>query len=309
MAAKKWLDPLDKMAIANSKATVENYLEIDDDEPVVSIDLQKIVRWKHKDRPENELGDIDELAETFKTVGQQQPCILRKSKDELGKYELLVGERRWRAAEKAGLRLKGIIKNIDDKTATLIQAIENDKRKDISDFAKGMSYADKIAKNLVTQKELIDILHVNKQQISRLLSYSNIPETLFLAIGDFRKVSSRTASELVRLSKRSDAHLNILIEMADKIRSGAYGQKIIERELEKKLNAEDNLAVNNNKILDDNGKHLFTLNFDKNALSIDFPKEITNLITIEDMQFNKIKNDIKEYVIEKIKEFESPRGD
>jgi hypothetical protein len=61
--------------------------------------------------------------------------------------------------------------------------------------------------------------------------------------------------------------------------------------------------------LDDNGKHLFTLNFDKNALSIDFPKEITNLITIEDMQFNKIKNDIKEYVIEKIKEFESPRGD
>ena len=124
---KKWEDPIDRLLRADGKArTIKDHfdeIERFDRDSVLSIDVDKIIRWKYKDRPENELGDIDDLAETFKSVGQQQPCIVRKLHGTAGKYELLVGERRWKAAEKAGLQLKCIIKEIDDKTATLIQVL------------------------------------------------------------------------------------------------------------------------------------------------------------------------------------------
>jgi ParB/RepB/Spo0J family partition protein len=229
----KW-DPLAAILAADSKTlSVKDYLTtIQSDEAIVSIEMDNIVRWEHKDRPEDELGNIDELAETFKAVGQQQPCILRSSKKFPGKYELLVGERRWKAAEKAGLPLKGIIKEIDDKTATLIQVIENDKRKDISEYAKGMSYAKKIAGGIITQMELIDILHISKQQISRLLSYSKIPESLSFEISDFRKVSSRTAESLgldfTMLSEKEKAELfsgNSLPTGADPIAQAYAGHQ------------------------------------------------------------------------------------
>ena len=326
---KKWADPLDRLLDADKKArSVSDYLKIisnkstlekraEDDsinfEAIVEIDVSKIIRWKYKDRPENELGDVQDLSETFKTIGQQQPCILRPSKEIEGKYELIAGERRWRAAEMAGMPLKAIIQHIDDKTAVLIQAIENEKRKDISEYAKGMSYADKIEKCLITQKDLIDILGISKQQVSRLLSYKKIPEPLFLAIDDFRKVSSRTAYELSRLASKSSAHMNALIEIADKIRDGKCGQKTIEKEVAKRVSHTTTSVVikENKKILSNDGRHLFTWRMDSNKTpSIHFPKDIINLINKELIMFDEITGWVKECIMQKRSVLnESPRGD
>ncbi len=298
---KKW-DPLDTILNANSKAlSATEYLNsAKNTDSVISVDTDKVIRWEFKDRPENELGDIDALADTFKTVGQQQPCIMRKSKKHPGKYELIVGERRWKAAEKAKLPLKAIVKDFDDKTAALVQAIENEKRKDISEFSKGMSYANKIDNGILTQKDLIDILHISKQQISRLLSYSKIPEALRLAIGDFRKVSSRTAYELSRLSKKSEQHLNILIEMADHIRDGTYGAKKVQQELERRLEKNENILNENRSITDDDGRALFTWKINTGIPSIHFSKDVANII-MSDLQLNEIIDEIKECIMKRVK--------
>ena len=316
---KKWLDPLDRLLEADEKSrSVKDYLQnpnpsndnknsLSRESPsanetvVIDIDVKKIVRWKYKDRPENELGNIDELAETFRTVGQQQPCILRVSQEIPGKYELIVGERRWKAAEKAGLKLKAIVQSFDDKTAALIQAVENEKRSDISEFAKGMSYADKIENNLITQKDLTDILSISKQQVTRLLSYKKIPELLFNTIEDFRKVSARTAYELARLASKSEEHLQALISMAEHIRDGKYGQKRIEKELEKALSSKTEVIQSNKKIIGVDGRHLFTWRLDNNsAPSIHFPKDITSLLNKNSIDFDELTLEFKECIERKI---------
>src|SRR4051812_20437328 len=70
------------------------------------VDPDNIVNWKYSDRPEFELGNIEALANEFTTIGQQQPCIVRPIEHKDNFYELLVGERRWRAAKEAKIKLK-----------------------------------------------------------------------------------------------------------------------------------------------------------------------------------------------------------
>ena len=183
---------------------------------------ENILRWKYKDRPESELGDIESLAIEMKKIGQQQPCIVRPL-PEPDKYELIVGERRWRASLKAQIPLKAIIQDINDNTAAIIQAAENDSRKDLSEYAKGMSLSKLISNNVIKQKDLETRLGKSKQEISRLLSFSRIEPSVLEAIGDMSSVSSRTAYEVSRLSKKGDIYIKALISIAKKIQTGAVG--------------------------------------------------------------------------------------
>jgi ParB family transcriptional regulator, chromosome partitioning protein len=331
--AKKWADPLDKLLEADGKANdVKSYLSaisctqdksklstnktdstlIESKIEIIELDVTDIDRWEFKDRPEDEIGNIEELAQTFKSIGQQQPCVVRKSKKSVGRYEIIVGERRWRAAEIAGLKLKVIIQDIDDRTAALIQAVENEKREDISDFAKGMSYADKIEKKLISQKDLIELLGISKQQVSRLLSYKNIPKELFDSVRNFKKVSARTASELARLANKSPEHLSILIEMSDKIREGKLGQKRLEKELYERINKTNNPVPSKQKIHTDDGRHIFTWRLDNNSSpSVHFPNDIIKLIRSNEISFDQITKEIKECIEKNLHNIksQSPRGD
>ncbi len=276
------------------------------------IDPTRIDRWKHKDRPANELGDINELAETFRSVGKQQPCIVRASKKSPGRFELIIGERRWRAAEVAGLKLKVVMQDLSDKDAALIQAIENQQRSDLSEFAKGMSYADKIDAGILEQKDLTEILGISRQQVSRLLSYKKIPKPLFDAIGDFRLVSARTAEELNRLAVKSDSHLQCLIDLAPKIRTGNFGHKMINKEVNKALSSDDMVLQTNQKVLSPDGRHIFTWRLDNNAIpSIHFPKDIVKLFNDEIIDLNELTKGFKEILSDKLSKLYdvSPRGD
>ena len=91
---------------------------------------------------------------TLVTPWQQQPCIVR----ELiagQKYELIAGERRWRAAKLLNQDLKVIISTLTDSEAALVQAAENNNRLNLSDYAKGQSYASLIKNGVLKQKDLI----------------------------------------------------------------------------------------------------------------------------------------------------------
>ncbi len=314
---KKWIDPIERLLAADELANLRTQSEFNEMEKhpseyqdsISEINVKSIIRWKHKDRPKNELGNIEELAQTFKEFGQQQPCIVRPYKNSSDKYELIVGERRWRAAEILQIKLKVIIKNIDDHTAALIQVIENDKRKGISDYAKGMSYADKIEKGLLKQKDLTMKLGISKQQVTRLLSYKKIPLLLFESIGDFQKVSSRTAYDLSRLGNKSKEHLSILIELSDKIRSGKFGFQRISNEINKRLTPP--LLEKNGKILKGNEDNLFSWKMEKNKnISILFSKNIKPFFEKDLIKPHELIDVIKLYLGDKINESKkSPRGD
>ena len=265
------------------------------------IDPHMIHRWSGKDRPENELGDIEDLAKGFKQIGQQVPCVVRPHKELDGEYELIVGECRWHAAKLAKMNLKAIIQNIDDRMAALIQAVENEKRNDLSEFAKGMSYSKKIKDGILKQKDLTDILGISRQQVSRLLSFSKIPTPLFEAISDFRKVSARTAEDLSRLSAKGEIYIEALIKLAPKIRTGKLGCTRIVSEVKKITEPAMKKFTSNQKVFDRDGRHLFTWRLDNNSTpSIHFPKDIIQLLDNEDISFNQITQEFKECLAEKL---------
>ncbi len=276
-------------------------MEAQDGTVIYEIDPYSIHRWSGKDRPENELGDIEDLAKGFKQIGQQVPCIVRPLKQSSEEYELIVGECRWHAAKLAKMKLKTTIQNIDDRMAALIQAVENEKRNDLSEFAKGMSYAKKIDSGILKQKDLTDILGISKQQVSRLLSFNKIPTSLFEAIDDFRKVSARTAEELSRLSGKGEEYIKVLIELAPRIKTGKFGGNRIIKEVTKAVRPPITKITSNQKICDKDGRHLFTWRLDNNSSpSIHFPKDIIQLLDNETINFDQITQEFKKCLAKKL---------
>ena len=219
------LTPLQAMTRSSAEREVSN---VNTKEKITTIDPHLITNWQFSDRIEADLGDIEAFAQELKSIGQQQPCIIRPIKSSSPfKYELIAGERRWRASLFAKLELLVIIKDLTDENAAIIQISENESRKDLSDYAKGMSYARLIQNGVITQKDLIQKLGRSKQYISALLSFSRIPQKIISAIGDMSKVSHRTAEEICRLSNKGENYIEAILLITEKIKTGKYGVESI----------------------------------------------------------------------------------
>ncbi len=244
------------------------------------MDPNIIKNWVLNDRPESELGDIEAFAKELKEVGQQQPCIIRPISDAKYQYEIIAGERRWRAAKHADIKLKVIIRALDDHEAAIVQASENAHRKDLSDYAKGMSYAKLIANNVLAPNELISKLSISKAQVSRLLSFAKIPQEVNEAIADYSKVTARTAAEIRSLAHKGDTYIQALIQLAPKIASGKLGGNKLISTVEKMI--VEPVAHSSAKTIDvktKNGTHCFSWKVDaKNNFSINFPSKISGIV-------------------------------
>ena len=296
------------MSQTTKKETVEHLNNFESYLHICEVDTSDIIRWKYKDRPENELGNIDELAKTFLDIGQQQPCIVRPLKNNINKnkYELIVGERRWKAAESLNIPLKVIIQELSDRDASLIQAVENENRKDLSEYAKGMSYYNKIEAGILKQKDLIDILGISKQQVSRLLSFGKIHDEVKDEIKSYKKISARTAEEIKRLSLKSEKHRQALLKIKDRIGSGKLGANKLNSEVERIINSDSRLTESSTKkVMSQNGRHLFTWRKDNNhAPSIHFPKDITTLIQDNKIDFEQLTEDLEKMIDKHLKRLE-----
>jgi ParB family chromosome partitioning protein len=291
MKNKKWEDPLEKLLNAEEKiSTIDKWIKNEvDSNKIHEVDPNIIFRWEGKDRPENELGNIEALATSLKDIGQQVPCIVRPIKNNKYDYELIVGECRWRASIKAKIKLKVIIKKLNDRDSSLIQAVENEQRNNLSDYAKGMSYAKKISEGLLYQKDLTNILNISKQQVTKLLSFNKIPKKLHNEIKDFRKVSARTAYEISRLGNKSKEYEDILISISDKIRDGKIGSSGIINHIK---NTENKTTIINETIESKYGK--LNLKHDGKKYSVIFPNAVSEKIGVKKMK------DIIEKVIKNI---------
>ena len=271
--------------ISNNKQISSDKSSFIEGTTVLEIDPKSIKNWDYHDRPDNELGDIESLSKEFLEIGQQQPCLVRPYENHPYKFELIVGERRWRAASKAGIKLKVLVKKLTDTEAALCQVAENSNRKDLSDYAKGISYANLIANKIIKQSDLIGKLGLNKYDVSRLLSFRDIPASLAEAIGDFTRVSARTASEIRSLCNKDPKNLDALLFLSNKISSG-IGANTLSREVKKYFDTQS--PLNNwiaKKVFDKNDIHLFTWRKDGNGnASISIPKKLASKINYANIE-------------------------
>jgi ParB family chromosome partitioning protein len=240
-----------------------------EDTQITKIHPKKICNWKHHDRNQFEYGDLDALANDIKNNGQQQPIIVRPIKHKKYNFEVIAGERRWRAASAIDIDLLAIVKPFSDEEAAICQIAENNHREKISDYSRGMNIYNLMKKNIITQNELKDKIGLSQSSISGLLSFSQVPKEIWEAVQDLSNVSSRTASEIRVLCNKGQEYIDALKGISDIIREGK-GRRTIESEVNKIINNKNvrkKAAHKNKKVLNKNGEHVFTWTL-KNSVAI-----------------------------------------
>ena len=152
-------------------------------EQIQEIDINRLTTSTFNSRLD--LGDLDGLTESVKSDGILQLPIVRKKGD---KWEIIAGGRRYRAAQKAGLRtLRCIVKDCSDIQAIEISLIENLHRKDLtpSEKAAGLKYLlDEYPQQYPNQKSLAEKFGVSESTITIWLSVLDFPEDIQPMIGE-----------------------------------------------------------------------------------------------------------------------------
>ena len=156
---------------------------------------------------------LDELASSIKTYGVLQPIIVNKKEDY---YEIVAGERRWRAAKKAGLaEMPCIIKDdITDRSNKEIALIENLQRVDLNPIDKAKGLKELIDDYGMTQKELADSIGISRSNIANSIRILNLDPRVI---------------ELAQDGKLTEGHCRNLVVIEDPERQYKAALNIIER--------------------------------------------------------------------------------
>ncbi len=208
---------------------------------IVEVDPKSCKNWKYADRNEFELGNIEELAEDIKQNGQLQPVIIRKVTSLDFHYEIIAGERRWRACSEAGINIKAIVTNEDDAGCLVIQTSENKKRS-LSPYSLAITY-EKIMLDLnISQNELSRRLGIPKTSFSELMAFNKVPKEVWSAVGDMANVKPRTAAFLALTCAKGEGYLNVVVKLSSKIKEGC-GSDNLSKLIEKHIS---NIKTNRN---------------------------------------------------------------
>jgi ParB family chromosome partitioning protein len=126
---------------------------------------------------------LNELSESIKEQGIIQPILVRKKSED--KYEIVAGERRWRAAQLAKIHeVPVIILNIDDKKSLEFAILENIQRADLNGIEEALGYDNLVKKFGYSQETLSKILGKSRSHIANTLRLAGLPEEIKKMISD-----------------------------------------------------------------------------------------------------------------------------
>lgn len=169
------------------------------------IEIGRIIPNKYQPRTQFDEGKLRELTDSVKKNGILQPVIVRRSHE--GQFELIAGERRWRAAQAAGLeRIPVIIKEATDEEVVILALIENIQREDLNAIEEARAYRRLIKEFAVSQEEIAAQTGKDRSTVANALRLLNLPLEL---------------QEEVRSSKLSVGHAKAILSIgraADQIK-------------------------------------------------------------------------------------------
>jgi ParB family transcriptional regulator, chromosome partitioning protein len=123
--------------------------------------------------------DLSELTQSIKDRGIIQPIVVRPVTNSTDQYEIVAGERRWRAAQKAGLhRVPVVVVHIDDKTSLEYAILENVQRADLNPIEEAEGYSRLMAEFSYTQENLSKIIGKSRSHIANMLRLAELPVTV-----------------------------------------------------------------------------------------------------------------------------------
>ncbi|WP_442580847.1 ParB/RepB/Spo0J family partition protein [Mesorhizobium sp. ASY16-5R] len=131
--------------------------------------------------PRRAFGDADltDLAQSIKEHGIVQPVVVRPAADAAGRYEIIAGERRWRAAQRAGLtEIPVIVREVNDRTALELAIIENVQRTDLNPIEEAMGYQQLIDDHSYTQADLGQVIGKSRSHVANTLRLLKLPDDI-----------------------------------------------------------------------------------------------------------------------------------
>lgn len=187
---------------------------IENSDGILEIDINKIEANKNQPRKYFDEESLLELADSLKNYGMIQPIIVKKEKDS---YELIAGERRFRAAKIAGLKkLPALIKNFDNTTSFEVALVENLQRKDLNPIEEAESFQKLQKEFLLTQEEISKKVGKSRSTITNSMRLLNL---------DSRVIN------FVKENKLSGGHARTLLSLSDGELQFELAEKIIEEDL------------------------------------------------------------------------------
>jgi len=179
-----------------------------------SISISSIVRNRYQPRKNFEKESLEELVNSIKERGIIQPIIVRRAEDQVDKFEIIAGERRWQAAQNAGLHeVPAVIIKADNLKSLEFAIVENVQRKDLNPIEEAEGY-----------KRLIEEFGYDQDKVSKFIgkSRSHIANSLRLLSLPYEVIS------LIEQEKLSQGHAKILVGLEN---AHILAKKIINKKL------------------------------------------------------------------------------
>ncbi|OIJ21914.1 nucleoid occlusion protein [Anaerobacillus alkalidiazotrophicus] len=207
---------------------IEEIEEISENEEVKQILVKDIIPNRFQPRTVFIDERIDELAQTIRTHGVIQPIVVRQRD---GKFEIIAGERRWRAVTKLGWeRIPAIVKEFNDSQTASVALIENLQREGLTAIEEAVAYAKLLELHGLTQESLAQRLGKGQSTIANKLRLLQLPEKVQEAILT-RSITERHARALISL-KIVEVQEKVLQEVIDKNLNVKQTEELVKKVLE-----------------------------------------------------------------------------
>lgn len=157
--------------------------------------IEFLVSSARNPRRRFEESDLADLTNSVREKGLLQPIVVRPIEDQINQYEIVAGERRWRAAQKAGIHeVPVIIRTLSDGEALEIALIENVQRADLDAIEEAEGYQQLIEHFDYTQQQLANSIGKSRSHIANTLRLLNLPEKIknYLSSGQLTAGHART---------------------------------------------------------------------------------------------------------------------
>ena len=154
--------------------TVEKPTKVADKDGVVNVKISKVEPNREQPRKNFDEDALQELAESIKQFGVLQPILVQERDDY---YEIIAGERRWRASKMAGLtEIPAVVFDGDELKAAQVALIENIQREDLNAVEEAMGYGALIEKFGLTQDQVAKQVGKNRSTVANMLRLLDLPD-------------------------------------------------------------------------------------------------------------------------------------
>ena len=182
------------------------------------VGIEKVSASSINPRKEFKPEELKELADSIIQKGLVQPIIVRPASGTEGNYEIVAGERRWRAAQQAGFHtVPVVVRDLDDQEVLELAIIENVQRADLNAIEEANGYRDLIQKYNYTQDKVADVIGKSRSHLANTMRLLKLPDPV---------------QKMVQDGRLSAGHARALIGRED-------AEQLAERIIEQQLNVRD----------------------------------------------------------------------